>query len=167
VSNPCTRLNANVVPGAGIDVTSNPTTHSAQPADYLHTQRADAPANRTHDAFVANAIANLNHRGYKKDQPYKTTGVKELSPLAYLPFFNLIWDIMPDWMHILPGIWDRHIFSMFHGRRTPAPVKHLKKNTALENRGLMRDHEAVKKHLKEWTLPEVREYFDFMSTFCK
>jgi hypothetical protein len=40
----------------------------------------------------------------KKDAPYKLTGVKELCPLSFLPFFDVVWDFLPDMMHIIPAI---------------------------------------------------------------
>jgi hypothetical protein len=113
------------------------------------------PEMRTHDGIVAAGIAERDHCGNKKDAPYKTTGVKELSPFRFLPYFDLVWDIMPDLMHIVPVIWKGHIFKMFRGKRTPAQVKPKKKNSAEENAQLLRDHEEAKEHLKGWALSEV------------
>jgi hypothetical protein len=115
----------------------------------------DPPEMRTHDGIVAAGIAERDHRGFKKDAPYKTTGVKELSPFRFLPYFDLVWDIMPDLMHIVPVMWKGHIFKMFRGKRTPSKVKALKKNSAEENAQLFRDHEEAKEHLKGWALSEV------------
>lgn len=78
------------------------------------------PLPRTHDQFVADGLANVRHRGYKKDDPYKKTGVKEVSPLRFLPLFDLSRDVMPDMMHIPPVIWKGHIVPMF---RYPLAMK--------------------------------------------
>ena len=82
-----------------------------------------SPEPRNHPGYVADAVANINHRGYKKDRPYKTTGVKELSMLGALPYFDLVWDVLPDMMHIVSVIWKGHVFQMFVGKRTPAKPK--------------------------------------------
>ena len=113
-----------------------------------------APPARTHAGFVADAKANEAWQGAKKDCPYKTTGVKELSPLCYLPLFCLIWDILPDLMHIIAGIWKRHIMEILKGKRAPAAVKPRKKYSDAENRRLQDDHKAVIDLLKSWKLTE-------------
>jgi hypothetical protein len=123
-----------------------------------HAENGDPPAMRTHDSIVRDAEADRDHtlaKGYKKHAPHKTTGVKELSPFRFLAFFDLVWDIMPDLMHIVPVMWKGHIFKMFGGKRTPAQVKPRKKNTDAENEQLLRDHELAKEHLADWSLSEV------------
>lgn len=112
---------------------------------------------RTHQAIVSAAIANQEHKGYKKDMPYKRTGVKELSPLAALPLFDLVWDVMMCMMHIIPGIWKRHIFQMFVGNRAPATPKPRKSLTQRENKRLMEDHKTVLTELRGWMLPEAQQ----------
>jgi len=115
----------------------------------------DPPPVRTHEQFVADAIANETHVGYKKDRPYKTTGVKEVSPLSRLPLFNIVWDVCPDMMHAVPRIWGGHVMPMLREARFPAPVKPRKKWSVAKNAKLMRDHEKAKEHLKTWTLSTV------------
>ena len=70
--------------------------------------------------------------------------------------FDLIWDIMPDLMHINTGIWHRHFLKMLTGQREPAPVKTRKKNTLSENKALEQDHADCKKQLATWTLTKVQ-----------
>jgi hypothetical protein len=84
------------------------------------------------------------------------TGVKECSPLMLLYLFDLIWDIMPDMMHINTGIWHRHFLKMLTGQRFPAAVKSLKKNSDQENKKLAQDHADCKKQLKTWALTKVQ-----------
>lgn len=96
----------------------------------------DPPAFRTHATFVAQGLRNEEHEKqlrmpdarkrkiFHKDSPYKSTGVKEASPLRWIPWFDLVWDILPDMMHIMSGIWKRHILKMLKGERTPAKVLH-------------------------------------------
>jgi hypothetical protein len=118
------------------------------------------PRHRTHAGIVRDAEAQRDHAGLKKDAPYKTTGVKECSPLRFVHLFDLVWDILPDMMHIVPVIWKGHIFKMFRGLRMPAQVKPRKKYTDAQNKKLMKDHDKAKEHLRGWTLSEV------LSTNC-
>ena len=123
------------------------------------------PPPREHSVFVQSAKENERHEAllrapdarsngvYKKDLPYKSTGVKEVSPLTYLPLFDIVWDILPDMMHIVPGIWERHIFPLLAGKRKlPSAVKARKKNTERENANLMHAHTSCCAQIAEWTL---------------
>jgi len=122
---------------------------------------------RDHDTFVADGKRNEDHDAllrqhdarrkkiFKKDSPYKETGVKEQSPLRFLPFFCLVWDILPDMMHIILGIFKRHLVAMLKGGRPVAPVKVRKKFSAKENKALLSAHEECKKNLATWKLSPV------------
>ena len=112
------------------------------------------PSARDHAGFVDDALANRRHTGAKKYAPYKSTGVKELSPLASLPFFDLVWDVLPDMMHVLPNIWKAHIFQMFVGKRTPAKPRERKSLTDKENAHLLAAHDDALTELDEWHLSE-------------
>jgi len=113
------------------------------------------PANRTHASIVRDGVRERDHRGFKKDAPYKTTGVKELSPLRFVPLFDLTWDIMMDMMHIVPVMWKGHIFKMFAGKRVPATPKPRKTWTPAENATLLQEHEQARAHLAAWELSTV------------
>ena len=89
---------------------------------------------------------------FKKNSPYKKTGVKEVSPLRWLPLFDLIWDILPDLMHIITGIWKRHFLDMLKGNRKPAQAKQRKSWTKEENAKLEADHKKCLEELQTWTL---------------
>jgi hypothetical protein len=109
---------------------------------------------RTHADFVADALEQAEYEGPKVRAPYKRTGVKELSPLRFLAFFDLVWDLLPDMMHIIMGIWKAHIFPMLRGLRTPAFPKPRMKWTQAENERLLINHQKVLALLKKWALPE-------------
>lgn len=116
----------------------------------------DEPPARTHASIVQQGEEERDFTGYKKDSPYKATGVKECSPLRFIHLFNLVWDILPDMMHIMPVIWKQHIFKMFRGMRNPKPVRARKKYTKEQNAKLMKDHDIAKDHLADWALTKVR-----------
>ena len=82
-------------------------------------------------------------------------GVKECSPLSLLFLFDLIWDVLPDLMHINTGIWHRHFLDMLTGKRFPAAVKARKKNSAEANEELVKQHAACKEQLQTWVLTKV------------
>jgi hypothetical protein len=91
---------------------------------------------------------------YINDLPYKTTGIKQSSPLGEIPLFDLVWDILPDMMHIMSGIWARHIFALLASKRQPAAVKARKKNTTHENAALQREHAACCAKIVSWQLDQ-------------
>jgi len=119
-----------------------------------------APLTRTHAEFVTEGLRNELHQqnqGPKSKAPYKETGIKERSPLSVLPLFNLTWDVLGDMMHIIWGIWKRHIFEMLGGCRAPAKPKPRKAWSERANNKLARQHERVKEVLQAWTLsPEMK-----------
>ena len=120
--------------------------------DFGCVEERPAPATRTHAEFVEDARANERWRGANKDAPYKSSGVKQLSPLVHLPLFDIVWDILPDLMHIISGIWKRHIIELLKGTRTPAPVKDRKSLSAAENAQLQREYTIACAQLKTWSL---------------
>jgi hypothetical protein len=69
------------------------------------------------------AIEAEGYQGPPKDHPEKTHGIRGTCPLSLLPFFNIIWDLCPDMMHINKNLWDRCIISMFMGKRNPKVSK--------------------------------------------
>ena len=124
------------------------------------------PLARTHAEFVQGGRANEVHMAqlglpgarkegiFKNNLPYKQTGIKELSPLANIPLFDMTWDILPDLMHIIPGIWKRHIFALLAGQRQPASVKARKKNTRVQNKDLLERHAACCEEISTWELDQ-------------
>ena len=123
-----------------------PRTH----AEYV----AQGKANEVHEAKVRHPDA-LKNKHYKKDLPYKTTGVKECCPLRFLHLFDLVWDILPDMMHIILGIFKRHIMELFTGKRMPSTVKPRKKNSAAENKALLAANKKAQAEVAGWKLPKV------------
>jgi hypothetical protein len=86
-----------------------------------------APQLRTHHKFVTDGQKNedflfklkdpdARRRGiFKYNLPAKKTGIKMVSPLAELSHFycfDMVWDILPDMMHVMKVIWPSHVFEM-------------------------------------------------------
>ena len=72
-----------------------------------------------------------------------------MSPLSFLPFFDMTWDILADMMHIITGIYKRHICALLQGQRMPKGIKARKKNTARQNSELAAAHEACRNERRE------------------
>ena len=113
------------------------------------------PAARTREGYADDARAQEAWSGFKKYAPYKTSGVKEFSPLMWLPFFCIVWDIVMDMMHVILGIWKRHIVELLKGRRAPAKIPNRKNLNPAENAALQRDHSEMKDRLQQWKLDQV------------
>ena len=75
--------------------------------------------------------------------------------MRFLPLFDLVWDILPDMMHIMSGIWKRHIFELLKGGRAPSAVKARKKNTAAQNAALRVEHAKSKARCADWMITKV------------
>ena len=121
-------------------------------AGFGRPEYKDPPPARTHKGYVDAAIKNANHRGPKSKSPYKQTGVRDLSPLAAVPMMNMVWDFLPDMMHVIPGIWKGHVFSMFNGHRRPSKPKSRKTWTDKANRDLMMQHDHAVQQIRSWEL---------------
>lgn len=80
-----------------------------------------APRQRTHDETVRIGRKCDRHErdgGVNAKHPRHKTGITRWCPLAILPFFNLIRDILPDMMHIIKGVFDGHFIPLFKGNRS-------------------------------------------------
>jgi hypothetical protein len=121
-------------------------------ANYGPVENGPPPATRTQEDFIRDGLASEAYRGPKSRAPYKTSGVKELSAFGALPMFDLVWDVLPDMMHIISGIWKRHIFEMLIGNRTPAKPKPRSSWTASANANLAADYTDVMDKLNAWKL---------------
>ena len=145
------------------------------PANH-HMRRASArlgpqetgatPARRSHGEYVADAAANEEHvealrdpdarrNGvFQKDLPYKVSGVKEQCAFRFLPLFDMVWDFLPDMMHIILGVWKRHLMALLQGQRTPATPKPRKSWSRRQNDELAQEHARCKGQLQSWALSD-------------
>jgi hypothetical protein len=77
------------------------------------------PAPRTRIESMQQALEAEEYYGADDNHPAKAHGIRGTCPLSLLPFFNIIWDLCPDLMHINKNLWDRCIVAMFLGKRNP------------------------------------------------
>jgi hypothetical protein len=142
----------------------NTHTHTA-PGDLLRTapeykeqELRGANAPRTHEEAMQTGRDCEEHIGFKKDHPKKATGIKGRSPLGNVPLFDLIWDILPDMMHILEGFHKTHLLKFLKGKRKAArprrPAKFPDKESERAYKKLLADYEAVMAHIDTWILSE-------------
>jgi hypothetical protein len=123
-------------------------------ATYGPVEDRPPSAHRTNADFLQHGQANETYKGPKSRAPYKASGIKELSMLAALPMWDMVWDVLGDMMHIVVGLWKGHIFDMLAGKREPAKPKPRQAWTTTENRRLAKDHADVIAKLKDWSLSE-------------
>jgi hypothetical protein len=136
----------------------------------------EAPAPRTHSESTRQAKEAEEYCGAECHHPEHTHGIRGWCPLSLLPFFNIIWDLCPDLMHINKNLWDRCIVALFMGQRDPKKPKKnpnpgrfrdQKKKSRTENMEEQRRAHQIKrtqylyeeelyrstlKRTKEWTL---------------
>jgi hypothetical protein len=55
------------------------------------------------------------------EHPRKATGVNAVSALSLYPMFDIVWDFMPDWMHIIKNLILPHFIKVVKGDRMLKP----------------------------------------------
>ena len=77
------------------------------------------PSPREHNETCAQAMQNQDWEGLQKDFPVNFTGVRLFCPLACLYLFDIIWDMMLDYMHTVKGFWEARVIPTMRGDRCP------------------------------------------------
>lgn len=83
-------------------------------------EHAAPPAPRTHDEYVniakkiEEAIREGRSRTYVENER-KRNGIIATSILVELSMFDIIWDVLPCFMHIDKGLWQKWIIPMSNG----------------------------------------------------
>jgi len=95
-------------------------------------------ADRTHEEMCDDAEASEAFEGGFDNpaHPRFSSHVCYVCPLAYLPMWDMVWDFMADFMHILEGYIKRHMLPMFKGERYPAKPD------------LVREHAGTERHVR-------------------
>ena len=86
---------------------------------------------------------------------FPLAGVRELSPLRWIFLFDLVWDVLPDMMHVIYGVWGRHFLPLFGGMRNPAPVRPRKTWTVAQNKALLQSHQDCLHKIEQWKVTKV------------
>jgi hypothetical protein len=83
------------------------------------------PAARTHEETCRVGRKLHFWRGTKtaKKELQNTTGINGFCVLSLTPMFDMIKDIMLDWMHVIKNIWEEHLLKVFKGEMKPKPPK--------------------------------------------
>ena len=113
-------------------VTSNythhyPLGHSKRPLN------APVISARTHVEVCRDALTNQYNSEQREssnidgadDDANAIRGVKEWCPLSALSWFDVVWDIVPDMMHIIKGLIEKYIVNTMKGKRNVKPPKPL------------------------------------------
>ena len=89
------------------------------PGDPLRTDENDPPAARTPSGISRDGQAAEDSDLLYKDKahPRKQSGVNCTSALSLLPMFNIVWDVLPDWMHIMKNLVLPHFLKVVKGKR--------------------------------------------------
>ena len=82
-----------------------------------------APKTRTHSATTAKAQEIEDFVGTKKGKEtlQKTSGIYGVNLFSLLLLFDVIWDMLPDMMHNLKGLWERWLMPAFKGEKLTSP----------------------------------------------
>jgi hypothetical protein len=79
----------------------------------------EAPEHRTPDSVAQDAQESFDSDLPWDDSmhPRRASGVNCASALSLLPMFNIVWDVMPDWMHIIKNLMLGHFIKVVKGER--------------------------------------------------
>ncbi len=83
-------------------------------------EHAAPPAPRMHNEYIgiARKLEDAVRAGKSKtyiEHEQRRNGIIGLSFLTYLQHFNIIWDVLPCYMHIAKGLWHKWIIPMTKG----------------------------------------------------
>jgi hypothetical protein len=92
-------------------------------ANPLRTDSETAPPARTPASVARDAQASndCNLAWADKAHHRRATGVNAISALSLLPLFDIVWDVMPDWMHIIKNLVLPHFIKVVKGERKLKP----------------------------------------------
>jgi hypothetical protein len=89
------------------------------PGNPLRTGTDVAPAERTPASVARDAKESQDSMllWQNENHPRRASGVNGVCALSLLPMFNIIWDVMPDWMHIIKNLMLPHFIKVVKGKR--------------------------------------------------
>ena len=141
-----------------------------------HEQR-DPPPIRTHARSVRESNMCEEYSGPKSKHPSKYHGIKEWCPLVLLAMFCLIWDMLPDLMHICKGLIQSHLIPLLKGTVSyVAPIfargKYNKARTEEAKLAIVAAHDLEKDYHKKCCLRAAKlvlsnSNMDLVDTRCK
>ena len=94
----------------------------------LRKDSEEAPPARTKASIARDARASYDsalpwkHRNH----PRRGTGVNSICALSLYPLFDIVWDVMPDWMHIIKNLVLPHFIKVVKGKRRLKPPRYKK-----------------------------------------
>jgi hypothetical protein len=90
---------------------------------------------RTHQGMCEDAEASEAFEGTYDNaaHPRFTTGVSYVCALAFLHMWDMVWDFLADFMHILEGYIKRHMVNVMKGKRYPSAPDLLAEDPASAN----------------------------------
>jgi hypothetical protein len=81
------------------------------------------PATRTHAGVCDKADELDGLAGPERKREQKDSGIYGSCVLRQLDFFNVVWDITGDMMHLIKGMWERRVMPMLKGNFKQAPPR--------------------------------------------
>ena len=74
--------------------------------NFSHVESEGPPRLRNHREVVRTGVQGSHWTGTQKLHPRHTTGIWEWSPLSVVPNFDIVWDAVGDFMHVV--LWYPH-----------------------------------------------------------
>ena len=101
-----------------------PDDHPFRTSTLFDENENGAPSvNRSDAACIRAGILSDRLRGRQRSAHVKKTGISTYCVLSMLYLFSIVWDIMPDMMHIIKGLFNTHLIPMLKGERDISAIK--------------------------------------------
>ena len=75
------------------------------------------PATRTHAKLVRLGEEMERLKGEPRKKKQKTVGIYGRCYFSLLKYFDMVWDFLPDVMHIHKGLWSKWLMKLFKGEK--------------------------------------------------
>jgi hypothetical protein len=84
------------------------------------------PHARTHAGIceVGRRLSNFEGTKAERERQQEATGINGFCVLGLLPMFDMAWDILLDWMHVIKNIFEDHLLKLFFAAKPVAQPKH-------------------------------------------
>jgi hypothetical protein len=100
---------------------------------FTEEEHDPAPEPRTHAETIRQGRQAEDYVGPKENHPRKQSGINGWCPLGVVPLFDLIWDVCPDFMHIIKNYFERFFDQVPAGKRIPFTTKQAEPVPRTEN----------------------------------
>ena len=126
--------------------------------NFLQPELRLPPPLRQHRNVVRQGLQGRDYTGAEDKHPKILTGIRDWCPLCFVPGFDIVWDVVGDFMHAVKW-YPSHLVSAMNGKTQLAPPRILQLQL---KRGLSEAEVADRHRINETRLEEHRRHKEAM-----